>query len=118
MSVHRQRGEERTLFNALCGAGHGLGIVTSVIMKAFSIRNLRMTDDSIWSRSIVFPPAAMETAAEAFVGFSDPAPPLSIVLLCTRAPATAPVPGAPMLILTASMPWTISGSRESGRYPV
>jgi FAD/FMN-containing dehydrogenase len=36
-------GEERRLFNALCGAGHGLGVVTSITLKAWQIADLGLT---------------------------------------------------------------------------
>jgi hypothetical protein len=52
------KGSERTLFNALCGAGFGLAIVTSVVMKAFRISRLRLTDNSIWTRRVVLPASA------------------------------------------------------------
>ena len=38
-------GEELALFNALCGGGHGIGVVTSVTLKVFPLARLKMADN-------------------------------------------------------------------------
>ncbi|OJD17079.1 hypothetical protein AJ78_02779 [Emergomyces pasteurianus Ep9510] len=95
-------GEEKALFNALCGAGHGLGVITSVAMKMFPLANLNMASDCIWTRRAIFPSTAIGAAAEAFTQFSDPAPPLTISMVFLRTPPNAPVPDSPTIMLSAS----------------
>ena len=95
-------GEEKSLFNILCGAGHGLGIVTSVTLSAFRIKDMQLTDDKIWIRRLVFSPPGVETAAQLFKNLLPPPPSLAPVLIFARAPPTAPVPGAPIIILALS----------------
>lgn len=95
-------GDELNLFHALCGAGHGFGVVTSVKMQAWPIASLRMTDNKIWARRIVFPPGAIDTAARVFVQVESPPEPLSLVLVFARSPPTSPTPGAAMILLSAS----------------
>ena len=96
------KGEEKALFNALCGAGHGLGIITSIVMKVFPLKSLNMVNDSIWVRKLVFPPTAIDAAVQAFMRLGQPDPALNVVMVFARAPPAAPVPGAPMILLTAS----------------
>ncbi|EXK77377.1 hypothetical protein FOQG_17910 [Fusarium oxysporum f. sp. raphani 54005] len=95
-------GEEKALFNALCGAGHGLGIITSVVMKVFSLEILNMTEDCFWTRRVVFPSSAIEAAAKAFTQFSDPDPHLAINMVFFRALSGTSTLGPPMITLTAS----------------
>jgi len=100
--THSSTGKEKALFNVLCGAGHGLGIVTSITLSAFRIDSLKMTENKIWSRKLMFPASAIETAANLYVGLLPPPPKLAPVLVFLRAPRTAPVPGAPMILLALS----------------
>ncbi|KAH8879684.1 FAD-binding domain-containing protein [Thozetella sp. PMI_491] len=95
-------GEERALFGALCGAGHGLGVVTSVVVKIWPLAGLAMRDDSIWTRRLIFPPSAIDLAADTFARFVDPPPALVVTMLFMRAPPNAPAPGAPMIMLSGS----------------
>ncbi|VUC34350.1 unnamed protein product [Clonostachys rosea] len=95
-------GEELALFNALCGAGHGLGVITAVKTAAFPIKDLNMTDDKVWMRSLVFPPTAIETAAEAFLKLQRPASSTSVNLLFMRSPPGTPAAGSPIIVLGAT----------------
>ncbi|KAF2114624.1 hypothetical protein BDV96DRAFT_600585 [Lophiotrema nucula] len=97
------RGGDGDLLNVLCGAGHGLGIVTSITLKAWKISSLNMNDDKIWTRRLIFPAPAISTAAELYTSLTQQeggiAPELTAVLAFLRAPPTAPVPGAPMIMV-------------------
>src|SRR6478735_5691015 len=42
--------KEQSLFNVLCGAGHGLGVVTELTVSAFPLSSLNMKDNKIWTR--------------------------------------------------------------------
>ena len=96
------KGKEKALFNVLRGAGHGLGIVTSVTLSAFRIDSLGMTENKIWSRKLIFPASAIQTAAKLYVELLPPPPKLAPVLVFLRAPPTAPLPGAPIVVLALS----------------
>ncbi|KAJ9138932.1 6-hydroxy-D-nicotine oxidase [Pleurostoma richardsiae] len=95
-------GDERALFNTLCGAGHGLGVVTSMTMKMFRMADLNMDDDKIWARRLIFPPTAIYAAAEAFLKLLPPRPNVMAVMAYMRSPPGTPAPGSPMIMLTAS----------------
>jgi hypothetical protein len=93
-------GQERALFDALRGAGHGLGIVTSVTLKAYRILSLGMSDNKVWTRRLIFSPKALSVAITTYTSLITSIPAqLSAVLVFIRAPPTAPVPGAPMVML-------------------
>ncbi|OCL15050.1 FAD-binding domain-containing protein [Glonium stellatum] len=92
-------GEEANLFNTICGAGHGLGVITSLTLRAFPISGLHLTDNKIWVRKIIFPPTAIATAAELYTQLQRPAGPLTPVIGFARAPPTSPAKGAPMILL-------------------
>lgn len=94
--------DELALFNVLRGAGHGLGAVTSVVMKAYPIASLHLTEDKLWTRTLVFPPPAVNDVAKAFFNFSHIAEQLNVQIVFLRAPPGSPSPGAPLLILSAS----------------
>ena len=98
----RSQGRERALFNALCGAGFGLGIVVSVVMKAFPLPNLNLTSNSIWTRRVVLPPTAIGLAAQTFVNVRDLSPALMLTMICMRSPPSSATPGAPMIMMTGS----------------
>lgn len=46
-------GKELTIFNALCGAGHGLSVITSVETSAYPIADLNMTKGKVWTLACV-----------------------------------------------------------------
>lgn len=93
-------GEEASLFNTLCGAGHGLGIITSLTLTAFPISGLRLTNNKIWVRRTIFPPTAIATAAEVYMQLQPPAGPLVPVLGFARTPPNSPAKGAPMIMVS------------------
>ena len=99
---------EKDLYNVICGAGFGFGVVTSITLKAWRISDLELDEGKIWTRRLIFPPSAVETAADLFVRFSSPSPPMATALLFLHAPPSAPRPGVPvvMLILTYFGPGT------------
>lgn len=94
-------GEEKKLFNVIRGAGHGLGIITSLTLKAYRISSLSLTEGKIWTRRLIFPPPALPTAISTYLSII-PLPELTAVLGFLRAPPTAPVPVAPMIMLALS----------------
>jgi hypothetical protein len=95
-------GEDLALFHALCGAGNGLGVVTSLTMKVFPLENLRLSKNGVWVRKLVFSASEIELAAELFDKIQPPPPPMVVSLVCARAPPTAPKPGAPIIIFTVT----------------
>ncbi|KAH8680889.1 hypothetical protein BX600DRAFT_428866 [Xylariales sp. PMI_506] len=93
-------GEEARLYQALRGAGQGLGVITKLTVKIFPLASLGMTDGKAWVRRTVFPASAIDVAAvtyerlrAAIVG------PVSVVLLFARAP---PPVGQPVIVLIAT----------------
>lgn len=95
-------GEELELFHALCGAGHGLGVVTSMTLKTFPLAELRMANNEVWARRLIFPGAAIDVAAEMYARLQPPPLALSLVMVFARSPPNSSVPGAPTIVLTAS----------------
>lgn len=92
-------GHERDLYNVICGAGFGFGVVTSITLKAWRISDLGLDNDNVWTRRMVFPQSAIDAAADLFVQLSDPSPETAAALLFVRAPPSAPSPGAPVIML-------------------
>lgn len=94
-------GIEANLFSALCGAGHGLGIITAITTSAYPISSLSMTDDKIWVRSLIFQESGIDAAAQAFldVSVSQPSPAASTSLTFMRSPPGTPAAGMPVIIL-------------------
>jgi hypothetical protein len=93
-------GQRQELFNVLCGAGYGFGVVTSITMKAWPIRELNMENDKVWTRKLIFTAPAIHTAAELFVQLQHPTDPRLIVtmlLMPGRPPANNP-----MILLSAT----------------
>ena len=97
-------GEQKKLFDTLKGAGHGLGIITEVILDAYPIANLSLDDtDKVWQRTLVFPPPALSTAIETYLTLKRDVPKeMNYFLGFMRAPPNAPRPGAPVIILSIS----------------
>lgn len=87
------------LFNGLCGAGHGLGVITSVKTSAYPITDLNMTKDQIWTRSLIFPASAIDTAVQAFMDLPSPSPAARNGITFLRSPPGTPSPGAPIVIV-------------------
>jgi hypothetical protein len=92
-------GDENDLFNVICGAGFGFGVITSITLKAWRIADLGMEDNKVWTRRLIFPSSAISTAAELFADLSSPPPEMSTTLLFLRALPSAPHPGAPMIMM-------------------
>ncbi|KAK5710552.1 hypothetical protein LTR17_018824 [Elasticomyces elasticus] len=93
-------GEDARLFNVLCGAGFGFGVITSITLRAWRISDLHMDEDKMWTRKLLFPPTAIQAAATLFTKLQHPEPRLLVTLIFVRAPPTAPRPGAPMVMLS------------------
>ena len=93
-------GEEKNLFNALCGGGHGLGIILSITLRAFRIKNLDMDKNKIWVRKLIFPAGSIDIAAQLYEKLLDHPPEMVLVMGFARAPKGSPQAGAPMIILT------------------
>lgn len=95
------QGEEARLFDAFCGAGWGLGIVISMTIRAWPMEDLRLEEDKVWVRSLIFIPPAIEAAAKLFTKLQvveDPR--LSTTLMFLTAPPNSPHPGAPMILVS------------------
>lgn len=95
-------GKERTLFNVLCGAGFGFAVITSVVMKAFRINDLKLDDNTIWTRRVSLPANAIEIAARAFAEMQPVPPALTLTMVCTRSPPNSDKPGTPVIMITGS----------------
>ncbi|KAI0142183.1 hypothetical protein BJ166DRAFT_540936 [Pestalotiopsis sp. NC0098] len=97
-------GEHLSLFNALRGAGHGLGVITAITTSAYPISRLKMTDDKICIRSLAFPAASIDEAIQSYLALSRPSPRLSNTLTFLRIPVT----GVPIISISS----TCFGSRQ------
>lgn len=95
-------GEELALFHALCGAGHGLGVVTAATMKTYPVADLGLSEDRIWMRTLILPPPALKDVADAFVAVQHPAEPLNLQITFLRSPPGTPAAGSPIIILSAT----------------
>ena len=93
-------GEEKKLFNALCGGGHGLGIITSLTLNAFRIKDLQMDNDKIWIRKMIFPPEGIDTAAQLYEKLQLNLQGMGVIMGFTRARLNSERRGGPMIILT------------------
>lgn len=103
------QGEELALFNALCGTGHGLCVVVSATMTAYPLSSLNLSpaskDDpspSIWTRTLVFPPTAIDSAIDAFLAASPPPEPMNVIFGFSRGPPGTPFAGKPIVLLTST----------------
>ena len=90
---------EKDLYNVICGAGFGFGVITSITLKAWRISDLGLDDEKVWTRSVIFPSSAIDAAAGLFVQLAKPSPQMATALLFLRAPPSAPSPGAPVVAL-------------------
>ncbi|KAM0811764.1 putative FAD-binding PCMH-type domain-containing protein [Seiridium cardinale] len=93
------KGKDAELSGALCGAGHGLGIITAMAVFTYPISSLEMTEDKVWTRTLIFPEAAINTAAQAFLELLSPLPEANFVLTFMRSPPGTPAAGSPTIIL-------------------
>jgi FAD/FMN-containing dehydrogenase len=95
-------GEDSSLYRALCGAGHGFGVITSLTMRVFPIADLKMTDNKYWQGNFVFPSTSIDVAVDAFLKLLPPPRPFLPVLIFSRAPPNHPAKGAPLLVVALS----------------
>jgi hypothetical protein len=95
-------GEDLALFYALCGAGHGLGVVMAATMKAYPISSLHLTENKLWTRVLMFPPSAINDVVEAYCSFDPPAVPLNVQITFLCSPPGAPAAGSPIIVLSAT----------------
>ncbi|KAM0252087.1 hypothetical protein ACHAQJ_007884 [Trichoderma viride] len=102
-------GKELALFNGLCGAGHGLCVVVSATMRIYPLSSLNLSpvskDDpspSIWGRTLIFPPTAIDSAIDAFLAFAPPPSPMNIIFGFSRGPPGTPLAGKPIILLTST----------------
>ncbi|KAK9795990.1 putative FAD-binding PCMH-type domain-containing protein [Seiridium cardinale] len=93
------KGKDAELFSALCGAGHGLGVITAMAVSTYPISSLEMMEYKVWTRTLIFPEAAINTAAQAFLELTRPLPEANIVLTFMRSPPGTPAAGSPTIIL-------------------
>ncbi|KAL5399375.1 hypothetical protein PMIN06_001371 [Paraphaeosphaeria minitans] len=102
--TRESEGEERILFDVLRGAGHGMGVIVSATMEAYPLADLKLEGgDKVWQRTLVFPPNAVDAAADAYLALQANAPSnMSFFTGFMRAPPNAPRPGAPVVLLAAS----------------
>jgi hypothetical protein len=92
-------GKDAELFNVLGGAGYGFGIVTSITIQAWKIKALGMTEDKLSKQQLIFGADEIHAAAELFSKLLSPPPDTAASLVCLRAPASSPKPGAPMAMI-------------------
>ncbi|KAF5663720.1 6-hydroxy-D-nicotine oxidase [Fusarium heterosporum] len=94
------KGKELALFNALCGAGHGLAVVTEVTTSIYPLPALNLDEgDRIWTRTLIFPAPAIDVAAEAFLDLKSPLPEGYVTMAFARSPPGTPAAGAPIIVL-------------------
>jgi hypothetical protein len=108
--------EELALFNAPCGGGHGLGVVTSVTLKMFPLAGLKMADNRFLTRRLTFPGAAINDIAVIYAKLQPPAPALQVTMAFARSPPDSPVPGAPIIIVTATYFGPAEEGEEANRF--
>jgi hypothetical protein len=95
-------GEKNALWHTLRGAGHGLGVVTELTMKIYPVSELKMEDDKVWFRTLVFPAPALAVAAAAYEELQPVQGPIGINLILQRAPPGSPAADSPIIVMTAS----------------
>lgn len=96
------QGEELMLFNALRGAGHGLGVIVSMTMKMYKIKPLGLDDGRIWATSLIFPGTELDAVANAFTSLQPPDDRLHVHIAFARAPqSTAGESSAALIVVSA-----------------
>lgn len=97
----KSEGDELALFHALCGAGYGFGVVTSLEINIFPLAALRLPDNKYWTRSLIFKGNDVDVVADAFAKL-QPRAALATTLMFARSPPGSPAAGAPMVMLLIS----------------
>lgn len=95
------QGAEAALWNALRGAGHGLGVITELTLRIYTTTDLKLNGTSFWSRALRFPGEAVPLAAETFTKLLPVKGPISVKLILARNPPSSPAPGVPSATLVA-----------------
>lgn len=96
-------GNELDLFNAFRGAGHGLGVITSLTLKLFPVSGLNLENgDCYWVRKLIFPGSKINTVASLFSNLPETSPEAMAAVVLTRSPPNTPAPGSPLIILSYS----------------
>jgi hypothetical protein len=93
-------GENLALFNALCGAGHGHGVVVSATSRVHPLAALGLTDNKIWSMVMMFQPQALESAIKAHLALQPGPGPLYCQLVFNRGPPDSNMAGHPVIVLS------------------
>ncbi|KFH46599.1 FAD-linked oxidoreductase-like protein [Hapsidospora chrysogenum ATCC 11550] len=106
-------GDELALYHALCGAGHGLGVITSATIKIYPLANLHLSDGKIWTRTLVFPPPALDLVADVFSAFQPTDGRLSFSVTFARSPPGTPAAGKPVIVMSATFYGPSSAAREA-----
>ncbi|KAL4876744.1 hypothetical protein BJY04DRAFT_231360 [Aspergillus karnatakaensis] len=98
--------DEADLFATLRGAGHGLGVITSITMPIFPVSDLNLENNCAWVRRLMFPVSAAKTAAHAFLHLVSLQETNNARLVTTlvfmRAPPGTAHTGEPIMALTAA----------------
>lgn len=93
-------GERRALFNAICGAGHGLGIVVSVTMRVYPIAALKLDQDIVWIKTLSFLPTELHDVATTFTSAQQLPNEATVQLSFARGPPGSPDEGTPRIVLS------------------
>lgn len=100
ISPSSSNSDERALFNAVCGAGHGLGVISSLTLRIYRVSSLSLDEgDKIWQRQAVFPGANIRDAARTMASILPVKGSASVALIVARSPAGSPRPGAPVIVV-------------------
>jgi FAD/FMN-containing dehydrogenase len=95
--------DEHALLSAICGGGHGLGVVISMTLHMYRVAELGLdNNDQIWQRQIIFPGPAVRDAATLFSSLLPVKGPVSATLLFVRNPPGSPRPGSPIVMVIGS----------------
>jgi hypothetical protein len=92
-------GEDAALLHSLCGAGHGLGVVTELTMGVHSVAALGLTEDRVWLRRMILPAGAIGDATRIFERLQPLVWPTAARLVFTPAPPGSPIAGQPVVVL-------------------
>ncbi|CAK7206772.1 hypothetical protein SEUCBS139899_009578 [Sporothrix eucalyptigena] len=101
--ISTKNAEEHALLSAICGGGHGLGVIVTMTLHVYRVTELSLdNNDHIWQRRIVFPGSAIRDAATLFASLLPIKGPVSAALLFGRSPPGTPRPGSPIVMIIGS----------------